>query len=61
MKAGDQLSERIFELMNNPPNHDKNGRTRNKKTIDYSEAFNIACDEAPELAQAYRIEIDGGE
>ena len=59
-KASEQLDVKTKEILQNPPKHDKNGRERDGGAINYREAFDVACQENPELVKEYIIELDGG-
>jgi len=48
---GEELQRKTLELLNNPPGFDKYGRKIEKLT--YSQAFSMAQEQNPELAEAY--------
>lgn len=48
---GEELQRKTLELLNNPPGFDKYGRKIEKLT--YSQAFIMAQEQNPELAEAY--------
>ena len=48
---GEELQRKTLELLNDPPGFDKHGRKIEKLT--YSQAFSMAQEQNPELAEAY--------
>lgn len=59
-KASERLEEATQIILKNPPKHDKNGRILNDKTINYKDAFEIACLENEDLVKEYVMELNGG-
>ena len=59
-KASETLDKKTKEILQNPPKHDKNGRERDTGIINYREAFDMVCQDNPELVKEYIIELDGG-
>lgn len=56
---GMELHKKVMDLLNSPPHFDFCGRPIDREKITYNEAFNLVCQENPELAQQYVEQIRG--
>lgn len=56
---GDILTKKIAEFLANPPRIDKYGHPIDLKTLNYRRAFEIVCEQNPELTERYIKYLEG--